>query len=325
MIRTTAFEARQRQERLDAKTLDNLFRRRIEEGAKCSPFVSAAILQIVKDVFPLDPNDLSKQLALGQIKVLVAAGHEPPGKSLEECQKVTVLLTLDTPEDWTLRAREGVTALRRSRILRLTSEALDQGGLLSYEDLAYRLLNCGLRTIVRDVGALRRRGLEVPSRGQQQDIGPGQTHRIQAVRLFLQGKEPKEIARALYHSLSSIENYVTTFARVVFLAEKGYGTDEIAFVIRRSSTLVAAYRQLHQEFHRQRSAQPRLREILGRIGESNRPDSAKKGGQPNSVRHDGCSSRPSFSPHVSPLFLLDLARKQLFILRPADEASFRPF
>ena len=280
MIRTTAFEARQRQERLDAKTLDNLFRRRIEEGAKCSPFVSAAILQIVKDVFPLDPNDLSKQLALGQIKVLVAAGHEPPGKSLEECQKVTVLLTLDTPEDWTLRAREGVTTLRRSRILRLTSEALDQGGLLSYEDLAYRLLNCGLRTIVRDVGALRRRGLEVPSRGQQQDIGPGQTHRVQAVRLFLQGKEPKEIARALYHSLSSIENYVTTFARVVFLAEKGYGTDEIAFVIRRSSTLVAAYRQLHQEFHRQRSAQPRLREILGRIGESNCPDSAKKGGQP---------------------------------------------
>jgi hypothetical protein len=280
MIRTTAFEARQRQERLDAKTLDNLFRRRIEEGAKCSPFVSAAILQIVKEVFPLDPDDLGKQLDLGQIKLLVAAGHEPPGKSLEECQKVTVLLTLDAPEDWTLRAREGVTALRRSRILRLTSEALDQGGLLSYEDLAYRLLNCGLRTIVRDVGALRRRGLEVPSRGQQQDIGPGQTHRIQAVRLFLQGKEPKEIARALYHSLSSIENYVTTFARVVFLAEKGYGTDEIAFVIRRSPALVAAYRQLHQEFRKQRSAQPRLREILGRIGESTRPDSAKKGGQP---------------------------------------------
>jgi hypothetical protein len=49
------------------------------------------------------------------------------------------------------------------------------------------------------------------------------------VRLFLQGKEPKEIARAGYHSLSSIENYVTTFARVVFLAHKGYGTDEIAF------------------------------------------------------------------------------------------------
>jgi hypothetical protein len=279
MIRTTALEARQRQERLDAKTLDNLFRRRIEEGAKCSPFVSAAILQIVKEVFPLDPDDPEKQLDLGQVKLLVAASQEPPGKSLEECQKVTVLLTLDAPEDSTIRAREGVTGLRRTRILRLTTETRDQGGLLSYEDLAYRLLNCGVRTIVRDIAALRRRHLEVPSRGQQQDIGPGQTHRVQAVRLFLQGKEPKEIAKALYHSLSSIENYVTTFARVVFLTQKGYGIDEIAFVIHRSPALVAAYRQLYEEFRQQRSAQPRLREILGRIADTTPGRPGKKGGR----------------------------------------------
>jgi len=99
------------------------------------------------------------------------------------------------------------------------------------------------------------------------------------VRLFLQGKEPKEIARALYHSLSSIENYVTTFARVVFLAQKGYGTDEIAFVIRRSVALVAIYRQLYEEFRTQRSAQARLREILGRVGEGSHPGGAKKGGR----------------------------------------------
>jgi hypothetical protein len=279
MIRTTALEARQRQERLDAKTLDNLFRRRIEEGAKCAPFVSAAILEIVKEVFPLHPDDLGKQLDLGQVKLLVAAAQEPAGKSLEECQKVTVMLTLDAKEDLSSRARDGVTGLRRTRILRLATEALDQGGLLSYEDLAYRLLNCGVRTIVRDIAALRRRGLEVPSRGQQQDIGPGQTHRVQAVRLFLQGKEANEIARQLYHSLSSIENYVTTFARVVFLAQKGYGTDEIAFVIHRSPALVAAYRQLYEEFRTQRSAQARLREILGRIGEHTQPHAAKKGGR----------------------------------------------
>jgi hypothetical protein len=277
MIRTTALDARQRQERLDAKTLDNLFRRRIEEGAKCSPFVSAAILQIVKEVFPLQPEDLGKQLDIGQVKLLVAAAHEPAGKSLDECQKVTVLLTLDAQGDSTLRACEGITGLRRSRILRLTSEALDQGGLLSYEDLGYRLLNCGVRTIVRDVAALRRRGIAVPSRGQQQDIGPGQTHRAQAVRLFLQGKEANEIATALYHSLSSIENYITTFARVVFLTGKGYGTDEIAFVIQRSPALIGAYRQLYEEFRGQAAAQVRLREILGRIQENTRPPAAKRG------------------------------------------------
>lgn len=279
MIRTTALDARQRQDRLDAKTLDNLFRRRIEEGAKCSPFVSAAILQIVKEVFPLHPEDLGKELDVGQVKLLVAAAHEPAGKAIEECQKVTVLLTLDTKDDSTIRACDGVTGLRRSRILRLACEARDQDGLLSYEDLAYRLLNCGVRTIVRDIAALRRRGVEVPSRGQQQDIGPGQTHRVQAVRLFLQGKEANEIARALYHSISSIENYVTTFARVVFLAEKGYGTDEIAFVIHRSPALVGAYRQLYEEFRGQASSQVRLREILGRVAENTRPAGPKKGGR----------------------------------------------
>jgi hypothetical protein len=35
------------------------------------------------------------------------------------------LLTLDIPEDCTVHARAGVTALRRSRILRVTSEGLD--------------------------------------------------------------------------------------------------------------------------------------------------------------------------------------------------------
>jgi Protein of unknown function (DUF1670) len=280
MIRTTALDTRQRQERLDAKTLDNLFRRRIEEGAKCSPFVSAAILQIVKEVFPLNPEDLGKELDLGQVKLLVAAAHEPAGKVLEECQKVTVLLTLDAKEDLAVRTRDGVHGLRRNRILRLATEARDQGGLLSYEDLAYRLLNCGLRTLVRDIGVLRRRGIEVPTRGQQQDIGPGQTHRVQAVRLFLQGIEANEIARKLYHSLSSIENYVTTFARVVFLAQKGYGTDEIAFVIHRSPALVGAYRQLYEEFRKQRSAQVRLREILGRIREKARFQRRTKGGRP---------------------------------------------
>jgi Protein of unknown function (DUF1670) len=112
---------------------------------------------------------------------------------------------------------------------------------------------------------LRRRELEVPSRGQQQDIGPGQTHRVQAVRLFLLGHQPNEIARRLYHTLGSIENYVTTFARVVILINKGYADDEIAFVIRRSSPLIAAYRKLYGEFQDKHSGRRRIQEILSRV------------------------------------------------------------
>ena len=53
MMRTKFLEDQFRQGRLDAKSLDNLFRRRIELGANCSPFVSQAILDTVKEVFPL--------------------------------------------------------------------------------------------------------------------------------------------------------------------------------------------------------------------------------------------------------------------------------
>jgi hypothetical protein len=275
MIRTKFLEEQFRQGRLDAKTLDNLFRRRIEQGANCAPFVSQAILNTVKEIYPLDSDDADRQLGLGQIKLLVVAATEPAGKPLDQCQKVTVCLTLDAArEDYQIRLAHGVEGLRRARILRLTAEARDQGGLLSYEDLAFRLFNCGVRT---DVQALRRRGVEVPTRGQQRDIGPGQTHRVQAVRLYLQGLEANEIARRLYHALSSIENYITTFARVVILIDRGYTDDEIAFVIRRSSPLVAAYRKLHGEFRDKPAAQRRLQEILARVEPPTAPAAKKRG------------------------------------------------
>jgi hypothetical protein len=282
MIRSKAIDDQLRNGRLDAKSRDNMFCRRIEQGANCAPFVAAAILDTVKEVFPIGPED--QVTDLGHVRLLVVAAHELAGKSLEQCQKVPVTLTLDAgKEDFEVRIQQGVGGLRRARILRVCVQAREQSGLLSYEDLAYRLFNCGVRTIVRDVEHLRRRGLVVPTRGQQQDIGPGQTHRVQAVRLFLEGHEPQEIARRLYHALSSVENYLTTFGRVVLLAKRRYTDDEIAFLVRRSSTLVAEYRRLARELTRQPAARRRLQEILdrlqGRDGSGKRAvSSEKKGG-----------------------------------------------
>jgi Protein of unknown function (DUF1670) len=184
MIKTKFIEEMLRQGHLKAKTLDSMFRCRIEEGANCSPFVSQAILEALKEIFPIEPNFNDGQLSLGQILLLVVAAGEPTGKPLEQCQEVTVRLTLDAgQEDFRFRLAHGVEGLCRARILRITGEAREQGGLLSYEDLAFRLFNCGVRTIVRDVQAIRRNELDVPTRGQQHDIGPGQADRVQAVRL----------------------------------------------------------------------------------------------------------------------------------------------
>src|SRR5260370_9892748 len=127
MIRTKPVEEKLRQQRLDAKSLDNLFRRRIEQGANCSPFVSGAILQTVKDVFPVSPQDSDNTLGLGQIKLLVVAAHEPAGKALADYQKVTVLLTLHAGlEDSEVHILHGVEGLRRTRTLPMTPKARDQ-------------------------------------------------------------------------------------------------------------------------------------------------------------------------------------------------------
>ena len=87
---------------------------------------------------------------------------------------------------------------------------------------------------------------------------------MQAVRLYLQGLEANEIARQLYHTLPSIENYVTTFSRVLFLVNQGWRDNDIAYVLHRSPTLVAAYRQLYADCKDLATAQLRLGEILQR-------------------------------------------------------------
>ncbi len=264
MIRTQQLLEQQRQRRLDGKSREFQFQARLIEEGRCSPILARAIWEIAQEAFGQKLDQQVDQLRLGQILFLAVEAHEPAGKPVAACQKVTVRLTLDADkDDFEVRRERGLDAVRRARVLRLCTEAREQGALLSYEDLAFKLLHCGTRTIVRDVAGLRAEGIVVPSRGQQQDIGPGQTHRVQAVEWFLKGWEPQQIAHRLYHSLAAIENYLTTFGRVVFLTNHDCQTDEIAFVLQRSSLLVAAYQQLAK---RQKSgtAQRRLNEIVRR-------------------------------------------------------------
>ncbi|MBW2690337.1 MAG: DUF1670 domain-containing protein, partial [Deltaproteobacteria bacterium] len=81
--------------------------------------------------------------------------------------------------------QHGSIGLRRVRVLRMTEEAMDQGGVLTQEDLA-RLLQTGVRTVRRDVAQLRADGHWVPTRGTVQDTGRGQSHKAKIVEMYLQ-------------------------------------------------------------------------------------------------------------------------------------------
>lgn len=281
MIRNQQVQERWRKRRLDGKSIETMFQNRLIEEVQCSPIVARAIWGMVNETLcgPVEVGD--KAARVGQLIFLAVSAEEPAGKPLTQCQKVTVRLTLDAgADDQEVRWRLGLDGVRRARVLRLCVEAREQGGLLSYEDLAVRLLNCGVRTVVRDVAQMRTSGIVVPSRGQQQDIGPGQTHRVQAVRLYLAGHEPQQIADRLYHSLKAIENYLTTFGRVVFLTNHDCDRDEIAFVVQRSSVLVAEHQRLANAAT-SGAAQRRIAEIVRRANptaSAKQPvSSAKKG------------------------------------------------
>ena len=183
---------------------------------------------------------------------------------------------------------KGATAeLRQRRLTRLTEEAKEQGGYLSQEDLS-ELLMSDVRTIRRDIKALKALGIITPTRGQQQDIGPGISHRAIAIRLWLEGKEPIEVAQYIKHSIEAVENYLQKFKRVSYLREKGFDKYEIAMTAGISVYATTTYLEIYSEFQGHSLFEQRLDEINIIGAQYYRAQDEKKiSALPNSCTEDG--------------------------------------
>jgi len=235
-----------RWERLSAKSLDMQFLHEMYEGLNCSRFEAAAILEKVHEVFePLLEEGAG--VKPGQIQLPVVDASVGPGRPLKEAKQQLVTLTLESEEYTAVRRREGVGGVRRARLERMAEEAFQQGGLLTIEDFAYRVFNCGLRTLVRDLGVLRKEGITVPLRSTVKDMGRAVTHREQIVRMWLKGEEYTEIARGSHHSVESVRNYVEKFKRSVVLFTEGYDVHTVGFLVRISPTLAGEFLRVYQE------------------------------------------------------------------------------
>jgi hypothetical protein len=177
----------------------------------------------------------------------------------------TVTLTIDGgAEDVDLRTRHGIEQLRQHRILRLCAEAYSQGGLLTVEDLAHRIFNVGERTIHRDLAILRKRNEWPPLRSTVKDIGRTVTHRALLIKHWLCGDELSDLNRKYNHSLSAIENYISTFKRVIVLQHQNYSVEDSAYLLKISQALVTTYRQLYREYENRAVAHRKkeLKELL---------------------------------------------------------------
>ncbi|RLC54129.1 MAG: hypothetical protein DRI80_19470 [Chloroflexota bacterium] len=268
------------QQRLAAKTPEAAFLHVLQEEFRFSPRVSHELLSTAKEMLVGEVS--SSALRPGQIRLVVASLKAPFGPSLADTDKVEVTLTLDAgAEDAEVKARERGEGLRRGRILRLTEEALEQGGVLTQEDLA-RALGVTRRTIARDIQVLRAEGHLVQTRGVVKGVGRGQTHKVRIIELWLEREGYDKIARWLHHSPQAIKRYVSTFLRIVVLHRQGAALEEIAFLTRSSVRLVREYLGVYEAALGVSHRRERLEEELARVSAWRKP--SFEGGKKGEVR-----------------------------------------
>jgi hypothetical protein len=271
----------ERANRLAIKTQDQALLTKLQREFNYSPFESRAVLETVKDTYmaQLRTPDTLKP---GQMVILAISADEPPGKPLKECQFIPIVVTVHAPGDQKLRqeaGRQGVACVRRVQLTRMAWEAVAQETYLTIEDVAYRILNCGVRTLEEDVAYLRSEGKELPLRGQQLDIGRGETHKIVAVRLFLERYTYTQIQRRINHSPQAIQRYITDFVAVASMTVARQTVFEISFLRQISPGLVREYQALYTEYNTE-AHRERLAEVIALFRAPVRSVDAEKKGSP---------------------------------------------
>jgi len=262
-------------QRLSVKTAEAMFLHRLEAEFRIPPRIGQQVLETARET--LLGNEQAEKMQAGQMQVIVTALAAAFGPKLSDSSRVRVTLTLDKGvEDVEVRETEGAEGLRRGRILRVTEEAIEQGGVLTQEDLA-RVLHVDRRTIERDVRALREAGHSVQTRGMVKNVGRGQTHKVKIIELWLNREGYEKIARWVHHSPQAIKRYVSTFLRLVVLHRQGKTASEIAFVTQSSPKLVKDYLAVYEKCQQNPAQQEKLAEEFERVSVWERAQPEKKG------------------------------------------------
>ncbi len=255
-IRRTTLKRRQ------IKSSEGEFIWELENSFELSPKLSELILVTAKECLLRE-----HQLKEGQIEVTVIEIEERSGKVIEKMEKKKVRLTIDNGiEDIEVLKEYGRINLRQIKIERITEEAIEQGGVLSQEDLG-KYLGCTVRTIQRDIKQIKQKGIEVVTRGYLHNIGRGQTHKVKIIGMYLDGQTYSEIKLKTRHSVGAIKRYLGSFVKVLMSQARGiYKTKDISGVTGLSEVLVKQYSELIKESKKDRTRKENLKQLIERSG-----------------------------------------------------------
>jgi len=242
-------------DRIKSKSVRQSIITQIAKDFNLTPILAEAYFNQIASYFS---SHTEIDLSSGQLHYLAVDENEPAGKPIALCKKVSVKLHLHKPEeDLDIYKKQGLHGLRQHKLLRMTNEAIDQGGVLTYEDLAF-ILTSSVITIKRDMSAMRRKGIILPSRGWRHEMGRGQTHKTQILELYLSGYQFSDIERRTHHSETAIKRYIQDFARVILLHKKGFSIAQIRISCGFSHRLIGEYLKLFS----QHASSPHLKRIL---------------------------------------------------------------
>lgn len=243
--------------RLGCKQAQDAIVARIAQDLRLTPFLARAYYDQMAEYFVQYGGVV---VADNQVSYCAVGADEPPGKPLTECARVSVKLTLHSPEDL---CGPDVMQLRERRLCRLCQEAHDQGALLTQEDLAI-LLTTSVTTIKRHLRRLRAEGCYPPTRGQQRDIGPGTSHKVQIVKRYLAGESLSEIGLRMPHGMDSMERYLVAFRQVALMTREKLDCALIAKACRLSENLIRQYQALLEEAQANAQCRQRLEDLLAK-------------------------------------------------------------
>jgi len=248
--------------RSQIKSSEGEFIWELENSYELSPKLSSLILWTAKECLLREYT-----LKQGQIEVTAIAIEERSGKVIEKMEKKRVRITIDNGiEDIEVLKEFRRISLRQLKIERITHEAIEQGGVLSQEDLA-KYLGCTVRTVQRDIKQIKERGIEVVTRGYLHNIGRGQTHKVKIIGMHLDGKTYSQIKLKTRHSVGAIKRYLESFTKVLMAQSRGiYRIKDISAVTGISETLVKQYRELITESKKDKTRKENLKLLIERSG-----------------------------------------------------------
>jgi transcriptional antiterminator len=242
------------------KSSEGEFIYELEKSYELSQKLSSMILLTAKECLLRETS-----LREGQIEVTVIGIEERSGKVIEKLEKRKVRLTLDNGlEDIESLGEFGRIGLRRIKLQRISEEALEQEGVLSQEDLS-KYLNCSVRTVQRDIREIKKKAIEVITRGYLHNIGRGQTHKVKIIGLLLDGLTYSEIKLKARHSVGAIKRYIESFTKVLMSQKRGIlKQKDISSVTGLSETLVRQYLELINESKKDKIRKENLELLIER-------------------------------------------------------------